>query len=507
MTVSFAPPGLAPPTAQTAALALASKETRLFLRSPWLWGGAALAAALCTTWGWTTEPVWDTFASNAGMASLVLAGVVLLLTHLAASRDHRHGATEASSTLPASARRRTLALLALVPAAGAVAAVTLTAELLALLPSWPAGVADPWNLLTVAVLPMTGAAVGVTVGRWLPATATGPLAAFACAAGLAVLPVLGPTSGSLAWLLFPVTLEENLAPGFPRPTGWHLLYLLVVLLAVVAAALSRHWRAVPATAVVLALIIGTVAVRHQQDEQAPGGPGVAASYLGPAAQRCEQHDRVGYCPLPGYGRWVPIWRESVEPVVRAVPPSAGALPAVRQGDGPATSATVDLRWGRHGGWAVDSRLALREEYVRVLLGLPGWTAGEPGPGGLPEQNRGPWPTGSVQLDRGVRCSGAGQLRTVVALYLVAQSDSDGRWLLGGDGRMTLGSVQIGAPERAAAAKLLDAPRQAVTAVLAERWTEIRSPAPAGRSLVALGVSDLAPANGTRPGEGSGPPCP
>jgi hypothetical protein len=117
------------------------------------------------------------------------------------------------------------------------------------------------------------------------------------------------------------------------------------------------------------------------------------------------------------------------------------------------------------------------------MGLPDRESGV-----LPEQNGGTSPAGEETLGRGPQCSGAGQLRTVVALYLVAQAAPDGSWLLGGDDRVEIGQMQFGAPERAAAAQLLDVPPQQVTAWLSDNWAAVRSPV-AARALP-FGIADL-----------------
>jgi hypothetical protein len=494
---------------RTATRALARVEAGLLLRSPTLWAGVALTLALAVTWGWTSQPAWDVVTTNAGMSALVLSGFLILLGHLAASRDHRHGARESASALPVTAERRTTALLILIPVAGLVGALTFGVALLAQAPAWPAGVLEPWSVLVTVVLPMAGAAIGIAVGSWLPATSAGPLALLTAAAGLAVLPVLGSAPTSLPWRLFPVELEWSPAPGFPRPAGWHLLYLLAVLVAVVTVALLRHrrWRPGVAATLILAVVLAAVSVQRQGAEQTPGGAAMLAAterYLGPGAQRCERHGRVEYCALPGYGRWVPLWRAAVEPVVGAVPAVAGDLPAVRQGIGPVADVVVGLRWGRHGAWAEDNRVDLAEEYVRVLVGLPHPVPDAPGtpPGTPPGQRRAELPIGTLPAGSAAKCSGAGQLRTVIGLYLVAQAQRDSSWWLAAPGRISLGAMRPGAADRAAATKLLEAPRERVAATLAQHWSRVRSAAPAGDVFAAFGVTGLPVV-----GDGGGPPCP
>jgi len=475
MTTTVTSPPPVRVTARATTRALALLEGRLLLCGPLLWVGVVLAAALCTTWGWTTQPDWPSFTGNAGMAALVLAGFLLLLGHQAASRDHRYGTAETASALPTSARQRTIALLALVPVAGLAGALAFGAALLALAPAWPAGDFDPWLALITVTVPMAGVALGVAVGRWLPATAAGPLALFASAAVLGALPVLGSGAGDLPWVLFPVVVDPVL-PGAPQPTAWHLLYLAAVLIAVGAAIPLRHRRALPAIVLVLALLSAGVAVRRQLDERAAAGPAAQAV----ESQRCERHDRVSYCALPGYGRWIPLWRAAVEPVVRAVPPAAGELPAVRQGTALPSSVITTTSWGRHGRWAAESRARLSQKYIRLLLGMP-----------APPES--PSPTGAEPT-----CSGAGQLRTVVALWLAAQADPEGD-VLRHPGKVSLGMVRFGRAEIQAAARLHDAPVPQVTAMLAEHWAAIRSPAPVGGVLAPFGVTAVQPDGET--------PCP
>jgi hypothetical protein len=488
MTATLVRPGGA--ATRVATRSLAFKEARLLLGMSTLWIGAVLAVALCTAWGWTTEPRWDVFTANSGMASLVLAGFLVLIGHLAASRDHRHGATESARTLPSPARRRTVGLLALVPTAGLVAVLVVGVELVLLLPSWPAGAFDPWLMAVAVVSPMIGAAVGVAVGRWLPSTAAGPLTLFGLAAVLAILPVLGSSADALAWLLFPVVVDENVAPTMPRPTGAHLVYLVALLLVVIAGALLRHWRILASAVLAVALVVAVVAVERQQDERLPAGPEAAQPYLDESVQHCEQRNRVTYCALHGYGRWVPLWEKAVDPVVSALPVGVTDVPIVRQGAGPATSVVVDQHWGRHGSWARTSRTDLTTQYVRVLLGMPDQLAGRPGPGSLPERNRAVLPGGSLELSTGPRCSGAGQLRTVIALWLLGQSGEDGRALLNDPKNLHFGRVDVGEAEIEAAKRLLDVPRDRVTALVADNWGAVRSAAPVGDLLAPFGATNL-----------------
>jgi hypothetical protein len=245
-------------------VALSRTEVRLMAGTSTLWAGCLITVALCTVWSRGAGFRWTAFGANSGRASLFLAGVLVLVGHLATSRDHRHGAAEFTRTLPTPPRRRMLALLALIPAAGVAGALAEGAELLILLPSRPAGTLQPWLLAVPVLAPMIGAALGVAAGLWWPSTAGGPLTLFAATAVLAMLPVLGSGPGDLPWLLFPVPVDRSTTTA---AAAWHVLYLLAVLAVVVGAALVRHWRLWAALIVAIALAAAATAIHRQQAEQ------------------------------------------------------------------------------------------------------------------------------------------------------------------------------------------------------------------------------------------------
>ncbi|MFI1996624.1 hypothetical protein [Actinoplanes sp. NPDC020271] len=240
--------------------ALALSEARLLLRAPTLWVGAAVTTGLGVTSLRTGEVSAAAIRTDTGLAALVLAGFLIVLGHLAASRDRRHGAWEAAAALPVRPVHRAVALLVLVPVAGLVGALCLGLESLALVAAWPAGVSGTGWALTALIVPMIGAAIGVAAGSWLSSTAAGPLTLFTLAAAMAVLPVLGDGAGSLPWRLFPVDMGSS--P--PVDVDWHLLYLLALLLAAVSTARLRHAprRPLVVGALILAAALAVVAVRR-----------------------------------------------------------------------------------------------------------------------------------------------------------------------------------------------------------------------------------------------------
>ncbi|MFE9658308.1 hypothetical protein [Micromonospora sp. NPDC006431] len=476
MTTTLAPPPVRH-AGRVAMVALARAEARLVLRSPLLWGGMVLSLALCTAWGWTTMPTWESFAQDAGMSSLVLAGAVLLAGHLAASRDRRVGA-ESLDTVPTTATRRGIGLLALVPVAGAAGASVCLAGLLLMLPAWPVGQFDPWVLLVTVVVPATGAALGIVVGRWLPAAAVGPLTMIAVVVVLASLPVLSTGADSWVWHLFPVP-SAPWETGVERPTGWHMVHLLAVLTAVIASLWWKHRRLI-AVSVILAATVTSGIATNQQVRSTPAVIDLAMEHAltGPAVLACQVHGGVRYCALPHYAGWIPLWREAVEPVVRNLP-AAAQRPTVRQlgnaDDGTlltpgASEIVTSTRWGRHGRWAEDSRTRMTVAYATAATGLV---------------RRGP-ETFDYEASR---CSGAGQHRTIVALWLLAQALPDGAQRLAAGG-LTLGRVRHDPADAQAATALLTRPHDEVAAFLAAHWTQIMDPA--GTALTPLGVTTKPP---------------
>ena len=217
---------------------------------------------------------WAEFNANSGRAALVLAGFLVLIGHLAASRDHRHGGAEFTGTLPASQRRRTAGLLAFIPVAGAVGALAGGVELLVLIPSRLTGRFDPWLVAVPVLIPMIGAALGVAAGLWWPSAPAGPLTLFAAAAVLATLPVLGSNAADLPWSLFPVVLDQAVSP---ETAGWHVLYLVALLAVLLGFALARHWGRWATIVVALALVAAVVSVHRQQTEQHSGRTAAAVS--------------------------------------------------------------------------------------------------------------------------------------------------------------------------------------------------------------------------------------
>ncbi|MER5647705.1 hypothetical protein [Streptosporangium sp. NPDC002524] len=338
-----------------------------------------------------------------GMASC-LAGAVLLVANLAASRDGRHGMPESLAGLPSGAEHRTRAVLFAAPLAGGLAAaVVLGLHLVVRLLSGPvAGTLDLYEPLAAVAASAFAAALGVAVGRWLPWLIAGPMVI----AALGFLIFQNPANGPAGWWL---PVMQHHYPDWPdRPSGVHLVYVLaLVVLAGGIASLRHGIRPAPLVAVVAAVAVavpaGATAASVRQG--APTGSGWAARadvdprlrdrFLGPDAHRCEERAGITYCAYPGYVPWIPLWEEAIGPVVRAVPPERRHLvPPVRQmtsswffgEDIESRAIRPSMSWGHP-----DQRKRLAEDLSLNVAGFH------------------------------LSCDARGQARTLVMLWLVGQT--------------------------------------------------------------------------------------
>jgi hypothetical protein len=469
MTIIMERPERAAPASRVATAALARVEAKRLLHSPFYWGAAMLATALGIAWAWTRMPTWETFAQNSGMSSLVLACGLLMATQLATARDRRAGAEESTRTMPAGPARRGIAMLVVVPIAAVTGAMVHLVELLLLLPAWPVGEFDPWAAAVVMVIPPIGAVIGVLVGRVLSSAAAGPLAAVALCVLLIALLALPDYPLNFSAALWPVP-EPSWEIGASRPTGWHLIYLLGVLIALAAPIAWQAWPRASVMVLVAAVACAGVSVERQTAES----PNVISMdlvelYTGPAVLSCQTHQQVRYCALPHFEGWIKYWRESVEPVTAHLPGNA-MRPTVRQiGTSynlePITPGVPEIiitdSWGRIGGWATDSRLRLASDWAAASVGL--YTAG------------------FVYSD----CDAAGQHRTVVGLWLLAQGLPDGVARVR-NGELRMPRVRYGQAEQDAAVALLDRPYDEVAGYLGDHWAELLDPS--STALAGLGVT-------------------
>jgi hypothetical protein len=523
---------------------LAGAESRRLLRHPAFLSLLGLAV-LTSGGGAFGEEVADVLNRDDVDISLLLTLVAwgtLLATNLAALRGRRDRAGELYETLPAPAASRTLgqvlaALTALPVALVLLAGWWISAEL-----SYPTATVGTPRLAELAVGPLLilgAGATGVLVARWLPTALAGPVAVVAT---IILQSNFGHRHPELRWLHFVADQPAVLDPWLEiRHAGWHLLYLLGLVVLAGALAVGRHGfprrlTAVVAAAVAVVLASGWVQTRPPTATQVAA---VVGRLERPEAhQFCERRVGVRYCAYPTYRDWIGLWDVPVRGVLARLPAAArGRELEVRQRLWPSDLDDLHPRiqgglnparvWRADGAvhpgliWFIKDRigdnlqlpgaeLALGYQAAAWAVGLPPATA---------------WPPGA--------CDAGGQARVVAAIWLAGQATPGaGRALRALAGRLERSGATMAAPARfdfvdayetatrpsyapeqgsagrgadvVAAARLLDRPADRVAEALAARWERLVDPATPSRVLLAeLGVATPATA---RPIAGA-PPCP
>lgn len=535
---------------------LARAGTRALLRHPAFLTGAALtplmlwAATADTAFG--SAPDWLDISLAIALALVPLAWLTIVAVNLIALRPRRTGADELFAALPTPQPVRSTALLT-----AAIGPVTVAAAITA---AWVGVVATreevrgspAWLEIAVGPLIVAGAVtVGVAVARWLPSAIFGVLAAFA-------------TMLIQARFLDVTTWPWDRAEGDPfrflgfmaeatgagtaalevRPAGWHLLYLVGLVVVMAGVGLVRDGLRPPiASVLVVALFVVAGTGWIQTRPLSAARQAQMVSYLTePAAhQQCEETAGARYCAYPGFTDVIDGWRERVEATLGVLPPVAvagrGALevtqrPAIIVGNGdcspnpyeeslppsvaprvsPATLWPAD--GNVHPGFQAESFPCSDENvhgfFLAVQVGA--WAVGLP-----------PAPHG-----RDERCTATGQARAAVALWAAAAGTPEGGRLLRavlddgvtgdgslitfGDGGVNGGGwdsppmwgVDYAATDALVALALLSRPPAEVSRILAEDWAHWTDPATTSLALADATAVD-APDGGA--GASTGAACP
>lgn len=420
-------PAVAEPAATEFAVArsLARIEGRRLLLSPLVLVAFGLALLMQGRPGpWITSVHED--AANSGFLYLLPAAMTLVAANLAALRGRRHGAEELFATTPASARARTGAHL-LAVAWPAVASTLVIVLFLANSGSY--GAVELVQLADLAVGPLLVAgagALGVMLARWAPTPAAGPLACVAIAALELFLTSPAVLTTGWRYMAFWVDAgDQALLP--PRPSLWHLVYLIALVAMAVVGALLRHGlrpRLAVAGAVALA-VMGTSAVAQSRYVTAAAWARSDELITRPQNhQVCDRKNGIRYCTFPAYRPLADRWAPVVEGVRARVP--ADARPAAFE---------VSQRIAGRDLQYTPSELRDR---IPSLPALP--SAGVPVPDdGAVHPGRGWSRDGMAELSLavgvasrvvdlplapaapGTVCDTAGQSRAVVALWLAAQA--------------------------------------------------------------------------------------
>jgi hypothetical protein len=525
-----------PPRAASAVASLARREAGLLLRHPGF--GVGLVLSLVGYWvaasGERGTAVVLPFSSSLALAPLLLAWAGLVAVNLGALRARRDRTGELFDSVPLPPVARTAAHLASVLVLAPVVVILAVASYR----YWKAqpGAVGSMGLphLAQLLLIVLGAGVsGVLVARWAPTAAGGPLAVIA----IIVLQInFGYQDARWRWLHF-ASGDAYATPFDIRHDGWHLVWLVGLVLLGVMLALARHGltrQVVAAAAVALALL----AVSGWAQTRPPDPTLVAArvdELVRPAAhQVCAPRAGATYCAYPAYRRWITLWAAPVHGVLSVVPAEGRTRPLVVRQRAlptdfhdllPEVAAGLDPAavWRADGivhpglGWKLDDhQLTLGFQTAAWAVGLPAAVA---------------WP--------GEACTAGGQARVVTALWLAGQSTpTAGRVLRsraaaagtgpGGGGLSGLAPVdalpdynnsdrpyvpEVGAAGRGAdlvsAVALLDRPPGQVASVLRSNWARLTDPATPARVLLDLagapvpaGAADLVPAT-----PGVGRSCP
>jgi hypothetical protein len=475
---------------------LALVEAGRLVRNPALAVGAVLTFALSEVGAWQTLPSWPIVLSTLTTSTAYLAAAAVLAGQLATARQRRRAMAETLAVLPTSPHQRSLGLLGgLVGAAGFT--FGLVVLFLALQWAWPAGRPNWYEVVLVVVLPVLGGAVGIAFGHWLPRAMLAVVAA-----GVVLSPIFGGglffvygVGGGIGWLS-PVVPDFSFVTGLPGPSGWHLLYVIALVVFAASVALLRdrpRLRTLGVSVVAVAVAAGTFLVQVRTPSPYDAVANAAANNNTVAvADNCERHGDITYCAYPGYRSWITHWRGAVEPVAAAVPASArGTLPMVRQttlyvsprpNNGGVREAYASMWWGS-GARAVDFRAYLATSYASAIVGLPaGSVAVSPMDGAY------------------APCTLDGQARVVVALWLAAQSLPDGASRLR-DHRLQLLFVEPDDRASTIVTALLAQPRERVTAALARDWDRLTAPDTPVEAVAELGV----PVAAKRPPDPAPPP--
>lgn len=498
---------------------VALADARRLVRHPALLVGIAVTPVML----WAAmqgELRWLQRSTSMALALVPLGWLTIVATNLVTLQPRRARVDELFAAAPAPQPVRTTGAL-LSGTVAVAAAVVLSA-------GWVAFSVATVDHLTgsprfaeigAGVLIVAGAAVvGVAVARWLPHLAFGVLAVLAVTflqsrfmdpatwpwntheahPGRFLGFLAGPTSAGAAQLEV-------------RPAGWHLAYLAGLVLVIAVAALARdgfprRLGAVLTVAVVAVIATGWVQTRAPSSAQVATMVGYLTEPLG--HQTCSDVDATTYCAYDDQLERVDDWVARVTSIRALLPAAVGSrdlavIDRVGTVVGNAACGPQPFFDGLHP--AVVDAVAPDEVW-------PDDGAVHPGTNRLPCGGRrvgelftavqvGSWAVGLPASSHGldVRCSGAGQARAVVALWLGgAVTPGSTRTLQDmvdehGAGPMTFATwteppmwgVTFDTADVRLAIDLLDLPTEQVAATMHERWTALTDPSTPSTAVARL----------------------
>jgi hypothetical protein len=530
--------------------ALARAGTRAVLRHPAFLAGVALtplmfwAATANTAFG--SAPDWRDISLAIALALVPLAWLAIVAVNLIALRPRRTGTDELFAALPTPQPVRTTALLVAGIGPATVAAVLTVAWVGVVATRDEVRGSPEWLEMAVGPVIVAGAVtVGVAVARWLPRPIFGVLAAIATMfiqarfLDVTTWPWDRAAGDPVRFLGF---IAEATGAGTAalevRPAGWHLLYLLGLVVVMAAVALVRDGLRPPIVGVLaVALLVVTGTGWVQTRPLSPAREAEMVSYLTePAAhQRCETTDGILYCAYPGFTDAVVDWRERVET-------SLGLLPAVAsEWRGPLeVTQRAAIIVGNDDCSPIPFEASLPPPVADRVSPAALWPADDDVHPGFVEESFscsdedvhgfflavqvGAWAVGLPPAPHGrdERCTATGQARAAIALWAAAAGTPEGERLLravleegaSADGTMItfdgggangggwdappMWGVDYAASDAALALALLGRPPAEVSRVLAEDWAHWTNPNTSSAELaVTAAVEGPAGAGDTR----------
>lgn len=521
---------------------LARAETRRLLRHPAFVVGVLLTPLMLAGATLTDETSWWQISPAVALALVPLGWATIIATNLLALQPRRTGADELLAAAPAPQPVRSAGLMLSAAPAALVAAVVAGGWLVPLSGGGDlTGAPRPLEMAAGLLIVAGSVTVGVGAARWLPGVGFGIAAAVATAViqarffEVSAWPWYRSEADPLRFLGF---LADTTSVGLPalevRPIGWHLVYLvgLVLLMAGVALArdgVPRRLGGLLGAALVLTTIAGWAQLRSPTDRQVAE---MVAFLTNPEpGQTCTSDGPVRYCASGDNLSRVADWRRRVTGVHALVPAAVAARALVVADRVPTVSGNANCApqpffEGLHPDVA---------EKVTAAQVWPNDGAVHPGTDRFPCGGRttnelftavqvGSWavglPPSPHHLD--VRCTATGQARAAVALWLGAAATPQGERTLrelvrdpsSPAGRMTflgwddppMWGVTFATADAELALRLLDMPEEQVAAALAPAWATVTAPGIPSSELARLtGVAARAAATAPKGDDGSA--CP
>ncbi|MEA3214328.1 MAG: hypothetical protein QOJ19_484, partial [Acidimicrobiia bacterium] len=313
---------------------LARADLRAVLRHPAFVAGAVLTPVmlLAATNDAATGPsaTWREISSQIALALVPFAWLTIVAVNLVALRPRRTGADELLASLPAPQPVRSTSLLATAVGPAAVAAALAAGWIALTTTRHDVRGAPGWSEIAVGILIVAGGVmVGVAVARWLPNAVFGVIAAVATAVlqarflDVTTWPWNRAEGDPLRFLAFIADLTGVDVPALElRPAGWHLLYLVGLILVMAGVALARDGLRRPIAGLLAGAVL-LVAAGGWMQTRPPSATRQAqmVAYLtDPASQQtCERSAGARYCAYPEFTSAIAGWRERVETTLGVLP--------------------------------------------------------------------------------------------------------------------------------------------------------------------------------------------